>query len=385
MCQSTQTKSGSEAWNPLSSTELLLHIFSYLDSPDLCRCARVCTYWEEVSEDHTLWRGLCTQHNFPVATMNQLTQDFKRQSLESVEVVPSSNGPTWIGSWKDAFNWFHKCKHLIFKEGDIKNGHGSFTWTFNPSISFTSSVRSVQQQLDLYFSQKKLQISCTFEGEWKGDMPHGLGCKVWSDGASFVGYWDTGKFHGYGTHSWASGNKYEGMWKNHMRNGLGSNTWPQKDCYEGQWLDDQKDGYGVYKWPDGRRYEGYWKKDKRNGMGTYYWSRMGCKYTGNWEDDRRQGMGRFYWSDGDFFEGEWQNGRRKGTGKFYSKNLGKVYQQSWDEKDFDSKSKGDLTHELNDEVYELPTKRKFAMEDDDETRVESHSKKPKCKIEVAAN
>jgi len=381
MCQTSQMKDDSSTYNPLCSTELLLHIFSYLDSPDLLRCAQVCAYWEDVSEDHTLWRDLCSKHNFPVANISQITQEFKRQSPESTYVATHSAGPTWIGSWKQAFKWFYTCKHTVFQEGDIKNGNGSFTWIFNPT-SFTTTLRVVQQQLDLYFSQKKLQISCTFEGEWKDDMPHGLGRKVWSDGASFIGYWDGGKFHGYGTHAWASGNKYEGMWKNHMRNGHGSNTWPQKDCYEGQWLDDQKDGYGIYKWPDGRRYEGYWKKDKRNGMGTYYWSRMGCKYTGNWEDDRRQGHGRFYWNDGDFFEGEWQNGRRKGTGKFYSKATGKVYQQVWDEKDFDAKNKGELTHELKDEIYELPTKRKFASEADEEI-IESHSKKPKCESDVA--
>jgi len=363
------------------STELLLHIFSFLDAFDLCRCAQVCSFWTQVSDDHTLWRELCNKQSYPVSTMNHITREFKRQSTEVYQFVPQAiSGATWAGSWKLAFKWFHLSAHSIFKEGDIKNGQGSFTWTFNPTITTFSSntLRSVQHQLDLFFSQKKLQISCTYEGEWKEDMPHGLGRKVWSDGASFVGYWDGGKFHGFGTHSWASGNRYEGMWKNHMRNGHGSNTWPQKDCYEGEWLDDQKDGYGVYKWPDGRRYDGYWKNDKRNGHGTYYWSRLGCKYTGNWEDDRREGFGRFYWSDGDFFEGQWRNGRRKGEGKFYSKTTGKVYQQFWDEKDFDAKNKGDLTRELKEEPV-VPTKRRL-----DEDDIESTSKKPKC-LEVVVN
>jgi len=365
------------------STELLLHIFSFLDAQDLCRCAKVCSFWSIVSEDHTLWRDLCHSNKYPVQELNHVAEKFNTQCSDVVEVKlqTSKVGPTWIGTWKQAYQWFYVSKRRIFKEGEIKNGQGSYTWIFNPTMVLPDVLRSMQQQLDFYFSHKKLGITCTYEGEWKDDMPHGLGLKIWSDGASFVGSWNGGRFHGYGTHSWASGNKYEGMWKNHMRNGYGSNTWPQKDCYEGDWLDDQKDGYGIYVWPDGRRYEGQWKKDKRTGFGIYYWSKLGCKYIGSWENDRREGHGKFCWSDGDYFEGSWCDGKRKGEGKFFSLATGKVYKQVWDEREFDAKNKGDTSQEIKDDVAELPTKRKFTEEEDFDIR----TKKPKCQEVIAAN
>lgn len=37
-----------EPWNRLS-TELILHIFNYLEPHDLASCARVCQYWKRVT------------------------------------------------------------------------------------------------------------------------------------------------------------------------------------------------------------------------------------------------------------------------------------------------------------------------------------------------
>ena len=37
-----------------------------------------------------------------------------------------------------------------------------------------------------------------YKGEWQNDRPHGIGTKVWPDGAKYVGAWKDGMRHGFG-------------------------------------------------------------------------------------------------------------------------------------------------------------------------------------------
>lgn len=53
----SKPKKHPEPWNRLS-TELILHIFNYLEPHDLASCARVCQYWKRVTYDESLWRTL---------------------------------------------------------------------------------------------------------------------------------------------------------------------------------------------------------------------------------------------------------------------------------------------------------------------------------------
>jgi hypothetical protein len=285
-----------EITNCLSNTELLLLIMSFLEAEDLRRCAKVCSFWNLICDDHTLWRQLCAKADYPIDTN-------------------SYKCPDWASSWKEVYRWFYECRTHVFQENETRNGRGSFTWA----------------------------NGCKYYGEWKDNKEHGRGYKIWTDGATFEGEWKNAKFNGRGRHTWASGSTYEGMWVDHKRNGWGCNTWSQKDSYIGEWLDDEKNGYGTYIWSDCRRYDGTWKNDKRSGKGTFVWPTLGCKYDGEWQEDKRHGHGRFYWKDGDIYEGEWKDGRRCGKGKLFTAS-GQVYHQEWDEKeDFDSANKGDLS------------------------------------------
>ena len=61
-----------ESPNPLSNrplpqllpTEVALHIFSYLPSKTLLRCALVSRRWRTLADDHTLWKRLCIMKNW---------------------------------------------------------------------------------------------------------------------------------------------------------------------------------------------------------------------------------------------------------------------------------------------------------------------------------
>lgn len=283
------------------SVELLLHIFSFMNAPTLAKCARVCSLWNTLTQDHTLWRGLSERDNYGLITTN-------------------FDPPQWAKCWKDAYRFHYECRMIVFSPGQVKEGRGTFIWT----------------------------NGARYEGEWKNDKEHGRGKKVWMDGATFEGEWEEGKFSGEGIHSWASGSRYQGKWTKHKRNGFGKNVWPQKDVYEGEWLEDQKSGFGTYTWADGRVYTGYWKNDKRCGKGTFVWSPMGYKYEGDWITDRGHGHGTFYWGDGHSFEGEWVNGRRCGKGKYRTPE-GRVFYQEWnEEREFNANDRGDMSREITE-------------------------------------
>jgi len=291
------------------SAELVLYIFSFMDAQTLCRCAKACMLWNEIANDHTLWKGLCT----------------KNTQLE----ITATTLPTWTPSWKSLFQFYYESKNNVFSQGQFKDGRGTFTWT----------------------------NGAKYEGEWKGDKENGRGKKVWMDGAAFDGEWEDGKFSGHGVHTWASGSIYQGSWTKHKRNGFGRNVWPQKDVYEGEWFEDQKSGLGTYTWADGRVYTGYWKNDKRCGRGTFVWSPMGYKYEGEWLNDRGHGSGRFYWGDGYYYEGQWVNGRRFGKGKYYTPS-GRVFLQEWNEdREFNANDRGDLSRELTADMPESPKRK----------------------------
>jgi len=291
------------------SVELVLHIFSYMDVKTLCQCARACLLWNELAQDHTLWKQLCISNTHLETNTNSL--------------------PTWASNWRELFRFNYESKTNIFSQGQIKEGRGSFSWT----------------------------NGAKFEGDWKNDKENGRGKKVWMDGATFDGEWEDGKFSGKGVHTWASGSRYQGSWKKHKRNGFGRNVWPQKDIYEGEWLEDQKSGLGTYTWADGRVYIGYWENDKRCGHGTFVWSPMGYKYEGEWLNDRGHGIGSFHWGDGYYYEGGWVNGRRCGKGKYHTP-CGRVFFQEWnEEREFNASDRGDLSHELAADMLESPKRK----------------------------
>lgn len=292
------------------SVELVLHIFSFMDVKTLCKCARACLLWNELSQDHTLWKQLC--HSNPQLETN------------------TDSLPSWALSWKELFRFYYESKNKVFTQGQVKEGRGTFTWS----------------------------NGAKYEGEWQSDKENGRGKKIWMDGATFDGEWEDGKFSGKGVHTWASGSRYQGCWRKHKRNGFGRNVWPQKDIYEGEWLEDQKSGMGTYTWADGRMYRGSWKNDKRYGKGTFIWSPMGYKYEGEWLNDRGHGFGAFHWGDGYHYEGEWQNGRRCGKGKYHTP-CGRVYLQEWnEEREFNANDRGDLSNELTTDMVVESPKRK---------------------------
>jgi len=124
------------------------------------------------------------------------------------------------------------------------------------------------------------------------------------------------------------GTLYEGEWKSNKRHGVGCLVWGNDDRYIGDWQQDCKNGHGFMLWTNGDRYDGWWKSDLREGEASYCYSNGG-KYVGGYQADERHGPGKFFWPDGTWFEGVWESGGRKGSGKLYVGD--KMIHQEWNE------------------------------------------------------
>lgn len=180
-----------------------------------------------------------------------------------------------------------------------------------------------------------------YQGDLRGDLPHGAGKFLWTDGSMYEGAWRRGRASGRGKFSWPSGATYEGdlaggymhghgtyigefgdtfagLWANNLRHGRGTQAYVNGDVYDGHWRDGLQDGHGRYIWRKGHEYIGTWKAGETHGCGTVIWA-DGDRYDGAWEDAKPKGQGTFRWADGAMYIGLWcqESGATHARGVYY--------------------------------------------------------------------
>ncbi|KAH9603441.1 hypothetical protein KSS87_015743 [Heliosperma pusillum] len=152
------------------------------------------------------------------------------------------------------------------------------------------SKSRVTPENDVVTLEKHLPNGDLYTGTFMGNIPHGNGKYLWSDGCMYEGEWKKGKANGNGKFSWPSGATYEGEFKSGRMEGQGTFTGSHGDTYTGTWVCDKKHGYGV----------------KRYVNGDYY--------VGNWKRNLQEGFGNYVWKNGNWYKGEWKNGVIFGKG-----------------------------------------------------------------------
>ncbi|XP_039803368.1 phosphatidylinositol 4-phosphate 5-kinase 6-like isoform X2 [Panicum virgatum] len=180
-----------------------------------------------------------------------------------------------------------------------------------------------------------------YQGDLRGDLPHGAGKFLWTDGSMYEGSWRRGRASGRGKFSWTSGATYEGdfaggymhghgtyigefgdtfagLWASNLRHGRGTQAYANGDVYDGHWRDGLQDGHGRYIWRQGHEYIGTWKAGDMHGCGTVIWA-DGDRYDGAWEDAKPKGQGTFRWADGGMYIGTWceESGAVHADGVYY--------------------------------------------------------------------
>nr|CAB3489067.1 unnamed protein product [Digitaria exilis] len=190
-------------------------------------------------------------------------------------------------------------------------------------------------------SEQLLPSGDFYQGDLRGDLPHGAGKFLWTDGSMYEGSWRHGRASGRGKFSWTSGATYEGdfaggymhghgtyigelgdtfagLWSTNLRHGRGTQAYANGDVYDGHWRDGLQDGHGRYIWRQGHEYIGTWKAGDMHGCGTVIWA-DGDRYDGAWEDAKPKGQGTFRWADGGMYIGTWceESGAVHADGVYY--------------------------------------------------------------------
>ncbi|KAK1628898.1 hypothetical protein QYE76_003213 [Lolium multiflorum] len=190
-------------------------------------------------------------------------------------------------------------------------------------------------------SEQLLPSGEFYQGDLRGDLPHGQGKFLWTDGSMYEGAWARGRAAGRGKFSWPSGATYEGdlaggymhgqgtyigefgdtfagLWANNLRHGRGTQAYANGDVYDGHWRDGLQDGHGRYIWRQGHEYIGTWKAGEMHGCGTVIWADSD-RYDGSWEDGKPKGQGTFRWADGGMYIGTWcqESGVTHAKGVYY--------------------------------------------------------------------
>ncbi|XP_042492594.1 phosphatidylinositol 4-phosphate 5-kinase 1-like [Macadamia integrifolia] len=163
--------------------------------------------------------------------------------------------------------------------------------------------------------EKILPNGDLYTGGFVGNVPHGTGKYLWTDGCMYEGEWRRGKASGKGKFSWPSGATYEGEFKAGRMDGVGTFIGADGDTYRGSWSADRKHGLGQKSYANGDYYEGTWKRNLQDGQGRYAW-KNGNEYVGEWKNGVISDKGVLIWANGNRYDGQWENGLPKGNGVF---------------------------------------------------------------------
>ncbi|CAL0307850.1 unnamed protein product [Lupinus luteus] len=127
-----------------------------------------------------------------------------------------------------------------------------------------------------------------YVGTLSGNVPHGSGKYVWSDGCMYDGEWKHGKASGKGKFSWPSGSTYEGEFESGRMEGFGTFIGYNGETYRGTWSSVKRDRH----YSNGDGFEGWWKENLQGG--------------GELKNVVINGKGELAWSNGNRYGGQWK-------------------------------------------------------------------------------
>ncbi|KAH3759894.1 morn repeat protein [Pelomyxa schiedti] len=292
--------------------EVVLHIFSFLDSKSLARCSCVCQLFHRFAYEDKLWQAV-------------MEREVTEPMIQYLKLLNHSV-------------WRLACRSIkyVFPASVKKNGFGTFNYP-DGAIYHGELVEDQRHGKGIYVAP---YCQLTYIGSWVRDKKDGWGVTIWPQGKRHEGYYQDNMRNGNGKFTWPNGHKYEGNFKDDKRHGKGVFTFTDGSQWEGEFQENER-WHGTYTWPNNsRKYTGYWKKSSRHGEGQYWWP-DGCTYTGNWVDDKRQGSGRLAWADGCKFEGMWHDSKRWGDGVFYDEH-NNAHPQEWREQVFNRHDRGKM-------------------------------------------
>ncbi|KAH3758475.1 2-isopropylmalate synthase [Pelomyxa schiedti] len=165
------------------------------------------------------------------------------------------------GGWHEGL--YRDCE---LKRGTWHDGNGVDVWDGEWVWKATTNQYEMQGwgvQRRTVTIRGATAIDTVYEGEWDRNRWHGIGTWRSPDGSGDIyhGTFENGKRSGAGSILFGGGGgSYGGEWKNDMSHGQGVRLWANGDRYEGQWARGKENGEGTKTWSrDGSSFTGLWE------------------------------------------------------------------------------------------------------------------------------
>ncbi|KAH3767856.1 phosphatidylinositol-4-phosphate 5-kinase [Pelomyxa schiedti] len=166
---------------------------------------------------------------------------------------------SWLeGLWRDD-HWKRGTWHHS-NSVDVRDGE----WVWNATANGNDMQGwGVQRRMTTKGGATVKMVVTVYEGEWDRNKWHGVGTWKSPDGSGDIyhGQFDHGKKCGTGSILFgAGGGSYVGEWKDDVFHGRGVRLWANGDRYDGQWVQGKEHGEGTKTWSrDGSSFTGLWE------------------------------------------------------------------------------------------------------------------------------
>ncbi|KAH3731821.1 phosphatidylinositol-4-phosphate 5-kinase [Pelomyxa schiedti] len=193
-------------------------------------------------------------------------------------VAHLADGPWFEGLWRDD----HQKRGTWHDSNGVDVWDGEWVWNATANCPETQGWGA---------------MVTVYEGEWDRHQWHGVGTWVSPDGSGDIyhGQFDHGMKCGTGSILFGAGGgdyggnnskggSYVGEWKDDVFHGRGVRLWANGDRYDGQWVSGKENGEGTKTWSrDGSSFTGLWVSGVPT-KGTRRWSN-GDKFEGTFTQD----------------------------------------------------------------------------------------------------
>ncbi|VAW25826.1 hypothetical protein MNBD_BACTEROID04-1684, partial [hydrothermal vent metagenome] len=190
---------------------------------------------------------------------------------------------------------------------------------------------------------KKKYKEGVYEGNFKNNLPDGLGILNYVNDNFYFGQFKNGKLNGFGSFTWKSGQSHTGNWENGIQHGEGIFNDVKKNPTAGIW---NKGTFGVAKNTEkqitnpinciGNCIDGYGRITKSNGTiiqaifgnGMAKFGHIETKlyaFDGYILNNLPNGHGQIGYKNGDHYFGSFKNGKKHGEGIFTPKGKTRIF------------------------------------------------------------
>eukprot|EP00042_Codosiga_hollandica_P038703 m.316750 g.316750 ORF g.316750 m.316750 type:complete len:686 (-) comp55463_c0_seq3:46-2103(-) len=151
-----------------------------------------------------------------------------------------------------------------------------------------------------------------FEGHWREDIRDGFGQLTDSDGSVFSGIWKSSAIVSEAKVKFANGDEYAGEFQSGLPHGQGTYRFAEGSVYSGPLVQGLRHGFGRLALASGETYEGHWEYDFMSGSAKILFAN-GNAFQGHFSRGKMHGEGTYTYKDGDYYECHWQQNVKSGS------------------------------------------------------------------------